>query len=81
MHIWQGKLVQTLSRDLTVEGDRYQLSCLAQFTEKVHYETEHEDLGFPYGDLILDHLELLLIVNGRGILQCEVLILLLDLLL
>ena len=80
MHIWHGELMKSLFRYLTVEGNRYQLSCLAQFTEKVHYETKHEDLGFPHDDLILDDLELLLIVKGRGILHREVLLLLLDLL-
>ncbi len=72
--------MKILLRDLTVEGDRDQLSCLPQFTEKVHYETKHEDLGFPHDDLILDDLELLLIVKGRGISHREVLFLLLDLL-
>ena len=76
MHIWLAKLLKSLLRDLSVEGDRYQLSCLAQFAEQVHYETEHEDLGFPHDHLILDELKLLIIVRRRSILLWDLLLLL-----
>ncbi len=40
----------------------------------MHYETKHEDLGFPHDHLILYELKLFIIVRGRRALLRELLL-------